>query len=69
MRKGFWIARLILLLPFVLLAACATTSSTAQLKAGDAAPDFSLTSATGEQVSLSDYNGQPVLLYFHMAVG
>ena len=34
------------------------------------APPFALPSATGDNVSLSDYTGQqPVLLYFHMAVG
>lgn len=36
---------------------------------GAAAPAFTLPAATGEQVSLADYRGQPVLLFFHMAMG
>lgn len=50
----------------------ATDSSvqTAQLRVGDAAPAFSLPASDGDTVSLADYVGeQPVLLYFHMAVG
>lgn len=39
------------------------------LAVGDDAPAFSLPSSTGDTVSLADYSGQPVLLYFHMAVG
>ncbi len=39
------------------------------LKVGDQAPAFSLPSSTGDMVSLADYANQPVLLYFHMAVG
>lgn len=40
------------------------------LAVGDMAPAFTLPSADGQDVSLSDYVGQqPVLLYFHMAVG
>jgi len=31
------------------------------------APAFTLPSSDGSTVSLSDYAGQPVLLYFHMA--
>ena len=33
------------------------------------APDFDLPNALGGDVSLSDYAGQPVFLFFHMAVG
>ncbi|GAB4573051.1 MAG: hypothetical protein Kow0077_14230 [Anaerolineae bacterium] len=36
---------------------------------GAAAPDFTLRDATGREVSLSDYRGTPVLLFFHMAMG
>ncbi len=49
-----------------LLAACGGSSG---LQVGDDAPDFSLQSVDGNRVSLSDFSGQPVLLYFHMAVG
>jgi cytochrome oxidase Cu insertion factor (SCO1/SenC/PrrC family) len=36
---------------------------------GDAAPSFTLPTADGTQASLSDYRGQPVLLYFSMGPG
>ena len=36
-----------------------------ELKAGDAAPDFSMPTDTQETVSLSDFNGKPVVLYFY----
>jgi peroxiredoxin Q/BCP len=32
---------------------------------GQPAPDFTLTSDAGEQVSLSDFRGKPVVLYFY----
>jgi len=32
---------------------------------GKAAPDFELTSDSGEKVKLSDFRGQPVVLYFY----
>lgn len=52
----------------ILLAGCGGTAT--ELSVGDAAPDFTLPSATGEQVSLSSFEGsKPVLLYFHMAEG
>jgi uncharacterized lipoprotein YajG len=52
----------------ILITACGTPES--GLEAGDRAPDFSLPTADGDTVSLSDYRGeQPVLLYFHMALG
>jgi len=32
---------------------------------GEQAPEFTLTSDAGEQVSLSDFRGRPVVLYFY----
>ena len=32
---------------------------------GAAAPEFTLTADSGEQVKLSDYRGKPVVLYFY----
>ena len=58
----------ILLIVFV-LSACSSEVSE-DISTGPTAPDFSLQNALGGTVSLQDYIGkQPVLLYFHMAVG
>ena len=35
------------------------------LKTGDKAPDFSLISDKGEKVSLKDFRGKKVILYFY----
>lgn len=35
------------------------------LKAGDIAPKFSLPDQDGEQISLADFQGQRVLVYFY----
>ena len=35
------------------------------LKAGDIAPKFSLPDQDGEQVNLTDFQGQRVLVYFY----
>ena len=40
---------------------------TIRLQAGDPAPDFSLPSDTGETVTLSDFRGQRVIVYFYPA--
>jgi len=32
---------------------------------GEPAPDFTLTSDSGEAISLSDFRGKPVVLYFY----
>ena len=53
----------------VILAACSTQQSADNPALGTSAPDFTLEDALGGQVSLSDYQGTPVLLFFHMAVG
>jgi hypothetical protein len=64
---GFFILSLLLIAP--LLAACAPSIGDG-LAVGDAAPAFTLPTASGDQVALSDYRGsKPVLLYFHMADG
>lgn len=56
----------LLALPLVLLTACGGGSG---IEVGAEAPDFTLPDAAGGDVSLADYSGQPVLLYFHMAGG
>lgn len=38
-----------------------------RLSPGDAAPDFTLTTDTGEEVSLSDLRGRKVIVYFYPA--
>jgi peroxiredoxin Q/BCP len=42
---------------------------TARLRAGDAAPDFTLTDDTLEQVSSASLRGQRTVLYFYPAAG
>ena len=38
-----------------------------RLAVGDAAPDFTLSDADGKPVSLSDYRGRRVIVYFYPA--
>jgi hypothetical protein len=58
----------IILIVFV-LSAC-SPDVVEDISAGPSAPNFTLENALGGTVSLQDYIGQqPVLLYFHMAVG
>ncbi len=42
-------------------------TSTARLSPGDTAPDFTLPSDTGAEVSLSDLRGRKVIVYFYPA--
>ena len=71
MKRLNWLSFVgITVLSVVLLTACSEGGSGQQpfgIRAR--APAFALPDATGDEVSLSDYEGQPVLLYFHMAVG
>ena len=53
----------------LILAACSSPPAAVSPQAGLDAPDFTLDNALGGQVSLSEYQGTPVLLFFHMAVG
>lgn len=54
----------------IVLVACAPQAvAPANPMVGTTAPDFTLDDALGGQTSLSDYAEQPVLLFFHMAVG
>ena len=46
-----------------------TPEAAAGIAVGAPAPDFALPASDGSTVSLSDYAGQPVLLFFHMADG
>jgi len=39
------------------------------LNVGDKAPEFTLTADDGRQVSLSDYRGQKVVIYFYPKAG
>ena len=56
-----------LILTIILLSAY--TESQESITIRDKAPAFTLTAADNRTISLSDYAGKPVLLYFHMALG
>jgi hypothetical protein len=59
----------VFLLAGLLLYACEPNTQDG-LDVGDKAPNFTLPNALGGYITLSDYKyRQPVLLYFHMAVG
>jgi peroxiredoxin Q/BCP len=42
---------------------------TTRLTPGDTAPDFTLPDADGKPVSLADYRGRRVVVYFYPAAG
>ncbi len=70
--KHRWLAPLAFLL-LLALAACGSAGTPEAeptgVQVGALAPDFSLPDVTGQTVSLSEYAGTPILLFFHMAVG
>ena len=45
------------------------SARSARLQAGDPAPDFTLPDADGKPVSLSDFRGRRVIVYFYPAAG
>src|SRR5262244_1307189 len=61
MRKTI-LSAIIVLATFTCMAA---TEPQTQPEVGKPAPDFSLTTADGSQVSLKDYRGKWVVLYFY----
>src|SRR5918992_1892270 len=48
---------------------CQYRGMTTRLAPGDTAPDFTLPDADGKPVSLSDYRGRRVIVYFYPAAG
>ena len=67
MRKIFPLT--ILLLSVFLLPACSPDQATDSALIGTKAPDFTLKNTQGGETSLPEFQGTPVLLFFHMAVG
>src|SRR4029077_11207396 len=63
MNKTFLLAAFILL--SALIMAMEATEPQTQPTTGTAAPDFKLTSGDGNQVSLKDYRGKWIVLYFY----
>jgi len=59
----------LIFLIITLATACAPQPTQSSSLIGATAPEFVLDDALGEQTALSDYEGKPVLLFFHMAVG
>ena len=59
----------VLLFSLVFLAACSSAEEPASSLVGTSAPDFSLENIDGSHTTLSGFQGKPVLLFFHMAVG
>ncbi len=69
MKKSKLLLVSLLLVFVILLAACGGGSTADEIAIGNPAPEFSLTDSDGNTVTLADYKGQPVLLFFHMAGG
>jgi len=59
----------LLVLISVIITGCAAQQTSVSSLVGSTAPEFTLENTSGGQTSLSDFSGEPVLLFFHMAVG
>ncbi|MBI9045031.1 MAG: redoxin domain-containing protein [Anaerolineaceae bacterium] len=59
----------VLILIMVFLAACSPAEDNESPLIGTSGPDFTLENTSGGQTSLSEFQGTPVLLFFHMAAG
>jgi cytochrome oxidase Cu insertion factor (SCO1/SenC/PrrC family) len=63
MRNRPYVVQIVLVGIILLMAARPSMA----LKIGDKAPDFDLTSSTGENIKLADYLGKkPVVLFFYI---
>ena len=70
MRRTWIVTATFLALALVTVTCSGAEEASDGARVGKEAPKFSLTSASGDQVSLDDYLGQrPVLLYFSMGPG
>ena len=70
MRRTWIVTATFLALALVTVACSGAEEAPDGARVAKEAPKFSLTSASGEQVSLDDYLGhRPVLLYFSMGPG
>ena len=67
MKKYLYVTLFVMVALFI--TGCASQPSPESSLIGSAAPEFSLDNALGGKTALSDYDGTPVLLFFHMAVG
>lgn len=68
MERTWWLAGVLMM---AVTGACAQQQQDAGqgVRVGEPAPTFELPSASGERVSLSDFKGQDVLLYYSMGPG
>ena len=69
MKKGFEMKKITAFIIILIIALIPVSALGAMPSAGDEAPDFSLKSMNGEQISLSDFKGKVVLIgMFHICV-
>ncbi len=69
MKKGFEMKNIPALIIILIIAVIPVTALGAMPTAGDKAPDFSLKTLDGKEISLSDFKGKVVLIgMFHICV-